>query len=251
MAGETRHRAGSSEPSESVSLKSAQSGFRLISIALLLSAASAAASASSAAAFVAAYELRSSPLTVSLNYAASLLLLSVFALVAAYVFLLLVGFARVNRTSLALGVRLARSMIRARLILAIGTGAIAVSGLFWLSALFTRGGPFGATPALVAAAVGAVALLASVALPAVTVPMKTAKLAGWVAVILGCLVVIGELVLSLRPSGATTPDWVTMGGFPLVHFNVPFGALGTIGALTLWWAYRSLADGEKSLVDKP
>lgn len=59
----------------------------------------------------------------------------------------------------------------------------------------------------------------------------------------GGLAVIGELALTLRPSvPATPPDWLTLGGYPLINWNLPLGVLVAASTLLLWWSYRFLPE---------
>lgn len=88
---------------------------------------------------------------------------------------------------------------------------------------------------------GATALvfLGALSLPVVAFGRRMVRTLGLLAVILGGVGVLGEtLITQLRP--AVTPDWLTFGGYPLINWNLPFGALVASSALLLWHAYRSV-----------
>jgi hypothetical protein len=79
---------------------------------------------------------------------------------------------------------------------------------------------------------GAFAFLAAVALPAVTLAGRMGRAKATIAVSVGVVAVVGELVLSL-PSLLNGPNWFFFGGFPFLNWNVPFGILAAVCALML------------------
>ncbi|MFQ5908040.1 MAG: hypothetical protein ACE5JE_04310 [Thermoplasmata archaeon] len=60
------------------------------------------------------------------------------------------------------------------------------------------------------------------------------------AVALGSVGIIGQIVLLLPPM-IRSPSWITLGGLPLIDWNLPFGALVGTSAVLLSLLYRSLA----------
>ena len=54
---------------------------------------------------------------------------------------------------------------------------------------------------------------------------------------------VAEFVLALQPTLVVSgPSWLILGGFPVLNWNLPFGALTAVGYLMIWSAYRGLRD---------
>ncbi|MDX1534402.1 MAG: hypothetical protein R3291_02145, partial [Thermoplasmata archaeon] len=60
-----------------------------------------------------------------------------------------------------------------------------------------------------------------------------------VALILGIAGIVGQMVLLLSP-GIDVPMWIGLGAFPLVNWNLPFGTLVGLSAITLGLVYWSM-----------
>ena len=216
-----------------------QNGFRLLSAALLVYAASAASSGASAGLFVAAYLARNDPVTGVFNIAGGITLLGGLALVTLSLALLVPAFSRLYEGSRTARLRVARVLSLTHLSAFVAYGFLIIAGALLLLGFFTKGGVAIFELGVILSAPAALAFLAAIVAPAVTLANKPGPAISWAAAGLGATAVIGELVLALNvPTPATPPDWLTLGGFPLINWNLPFGISVALSALLVWLAYR-------------
>lgn len=227
----------------------ATKGFKRLSVALAVYAASSAVESASAGLYVAADSANRAgdPATGPLGLAAFVTLgiggvLALLSFVAAFIILY-----RMKRTIL--------TAFRD------GTSAVSWSwGLFLWSSVFAAFGGivflmtwFARTLAQVIAgqkfgaavlAVSALFFLAGMTLPAFKLSAGRDRAAVWTAIILGAVGVFGEAVASVLfviPDSSSPLNYFTFGGFPLLNWSAPFGPVVAVGAGLLAWTYWRLA----------
>ncbi len=115
----------------------------------------------------------------------------------------------------------------------------AVSGLLWIvllknppQDLFQNFVFFGGGAAL--------AFLGALSLPVVALGRKGLKPLALIAAAFGGVGIIGEVLIT-QPQAVVAPDWLTLGVYPLLNWNLPFVAVVAVSALVMWRAYRSMA----------
>lgn len=224
-----------------------QRGFRLLSVALLVYAVSAASSAISAGLFVAAFLESSGPVTGALGTAGSVTLVLGLGLAGFSFAFVVTGFSVLYRGPRAADLLIARAISRAHVLALFAYGLSIVAGTLLVFGFFTKGGSAIFELGVVASAPAAFAFVAAVTLPAVNLARRPGPVLAWAG---GAVVIagsVGELILALRPqSGITTPDWLTLGGFPLINWNLPFGIIVAAGAVMLWCAYRFISESGRA-----
>ena len=216
-----------------------RTGLKLLSVALWVYAASALFAAASAGLFVAAYMERSDPVTSALNTAGSIMLFIGLGLSGFCFAFLVVGFSLAYRGSRDADPPIARPIALAHTLALAAYGLSFVAATLLILGFFRIGGVLVFQLGVVASAPAALAFAAAVTLPALRLGRRPGPTFAWAGA--GVIIVgsIGELALALRPpSEIRTPEWLTLGGFPLVNWNLPFGIMVAVGALLVWLAYR-------------
>ena len=223
--------------------KKLRAGFKLVSLALFVYAGSAFASAASAGSFVAAIltSQRGDPVTGVFDFAGGIAIRIGAAVAGTSLVLLAVGFALLKKGRESVGTEVAAALSASRLMLSFAYLFLAVAGPLVVVSAFFKGGGTLLQLAVVMSGVAALAFLGAVAVPAVVLPGLSRRRIAMVATGIGAAAVLAELFLALQSSTVLRdPIWLTLGGYPLINWNLPFGVLVGISSLMLWWSYRQL-----------
>ena len=222
-------------------------GFNLLSVALLVYAASAVSSAISAALFVGAFRESRGLTTGTLNIAGTLTLLLGLGLAGFCFAFVVAGFSLAYRRSRAEDPEVARAISLAHTLAFSAYGLSIVAGTLLAFGFFTNRTSLVFEVGVVASAPAALAFIAAVMVPAVNLARRPGPTFAWAGGAMAIVGTVGELILALRPlSAITTPDLVTLGGFPLINWNFPFGMTVAGGSLMLWLAYRFVSESARA-----
>lgn len=112
-----------------------------------------------------------------------------------------------------------------------------------LSPLFAVKGGYSAIIGLFSVISGATALafLAILVLPALALEGQPPRILTLGALVVGAGAIVGLALVTPGPIPPARVDWLTLGGFPLLNWNLPFGSAVGVSALLLWSAYRRIA----------
>lgn len=220
-------------------------GLRLAANSLLVYGVSAGLSSASAGLFVVSLELyrRGNPVTGAFNVAGSVLIIPGIALAVVALLLLGLSFRRLpGELMRAASSPTRRVLVAISIVLwatAFGLLAIAaVSGL--LLVVLLKNPPQDLFQNFVFfEGAAAFAFLGALSLPVVTLGRVGLKPLALIAAAFGGVGIMGEVLIQSQASVA--PDWLTLGGYPLLNWNLPFGALVAVSAFVMWRAYRSMA----------
>ena len=218
------------------------SGLRLLSIALLVYAASAFLSSASAGAWLlAVYTPELDPSGTLANVGGSLFLAAGVFLAIVTLALLVVSFRRLEKGLDKIDSP--RDWYAAPFSTFRRYPFYLLAITLLLSPLLAVKGGYSAFIGLFSAISGATALtfLAILVLPALALegpPPWTLTLG---ALVVGAGAAVGLALVTPLPIPPTRVDWLTLGGFPLLNWNLPFGSAVGVSALLLWSAYRSIA----------
>ncbi|MCJ2531552.1 MAG: hypothetical protein LN413_04485 [Candidatus Thermoplasmatota archaeon] len=227
------------------------SSFGLLSIALITYGASAFVLAASAGSFAAVIAIGGGPTGVVLDRLANSLGIVGIGPLGGAVVLLVLSFRRMKVVAEDAPGHFGQAwpLIQGGWILSwVLVGIALVLGVLLI---FARGTRFEGARASFGLASGFAALsfLAAISIPALIRTKARQDTVFWVlmvAVALGAVGVSGEMALMLPPL-IRIPSWITLGGFPLLNWNLPFGALVGTSALLISLSYRVLARKQETV----
>ena len=230
---------------------SVASSFGLLSIALVLYGASAFFVAASAGLFATIIAIGGGPTGVVLDLLANFLGIIGIGPLAGGVVLLVLSFRRMKVVAEDPPGHFRKAWPLAHGGWILSWGLVGLAVLLVVPFLSARGSGFEEARASfgLASGLAALAFLATISIPALIRTKSEQDAVFWVligAVALGAVGVSGLIALMLPP-WIQGPSWITLGGFPLLNWNLPFGALVGTSALLVGLSYRSLARKEKSV----